>query len=87
MKLAVHLLVSIQVVLWATYMVVAYLAPEEDLPTQSLEGFLFLCATAIILCFFPALRMANQYERQPFALVLALLPVLAVIAILLAQLS
>lgn len=87
MKLAVHLLVSVQVVLWAAYMVVAYLAPEEELPAQSMEGFLFLCATAIILCFFPALRMARSYEMQPFAFFLAGLPVLAVAAILFLQLT
>lgn len=87
MKTAVHLLVSIQLVLWTGYMVVAYLAPEDDLPAQSLEGFLFLFATAIILCFFPALRMARRYEMQPFAFFLAGLPVIAVLAIVLVQLT
>ena len=59
-------------------MVVAHMAPDEDLPDQSLEGFLFLCGIAIILCFFPALRMARRYAAHPFALMLSCLPIIAV---------
>lgn len=86
MKLAVHLLISLQLVLWAGYMLVVYLAPDDRLPDQSLEGFLFLCATAIILCFLPALRLARRFEMQPFAFILAGLPVVAVIAAISIQL-
>ncbi|UZD89804.1 hypothetical protein [Cognatishimia activa] len=86
MKFAVHLLISVQLVLWAGYMVVAYLAPDEKLPAQTLEGFLFLCVVAIILCFFPALRMARSYEMQPFAFIIASLPIIAVAAIVIIQL-
>lgn len=85
MKLAVHLLVSLQLVLWAGYMVVAYIAPESRLPAQSLESYVFLCAVAVILCFFPALKMARNYEMQPFALILASLPAFAVLAIVAIQ--
>lgn len=85
MKLAVHLLVSLQLVLWAGYMVVVYLAPESRLPTQSLESYVFLCVVAIILCFFPALRLARNYEMQPFAFLLASLPVFAVVAVVVIQ--
>ena len=85
MKLAVHILVSLQLMLWVGYMGVVYLGPEDRLPEQSVEGFLFLCVTAIILCFFPALRMARRYEMQPFAFVLACMPIIAVGAILIVQ--
>ncbi|WP_165589518.1 hypothetical protein [Cognatishimia activa] len=78
MHLTIRLLIAFQLLAWVVYMVVAYMAPDEELPDQSLEGFLFLCGVAIILCFFPALRMARSYAAQPFALVLSCLPIIAV---------
>lgn len=85
MRLAVHVMIALQLLGWVTYMGIAYLAPDDRLPEQSIEGYLFLCLTGIILCFLPALRMARRYEMQPFAFVLAALPILAVATVLIAQ--
>lgn len=80
--MAVHLLVAVQLLAWAAYMVVAYLAPDNRQPDQSLEGFVFLCVVAITLCFVPALRLAQRFELQPFAFAIACLPIVAVSTVL-----
>jgi len=84
--MAVHILIALQLIAWTIYMVFSYLILDRDLPAQSLEGFLFLCAVAIILCFIPALRLAQKFEMQPFAFIVACLPIIAVATTLILQL-
>lgn len=85
MRLIIHLLIAIQLISWAAYMVFAYLGPEDSLPDQSIEGFIFICLIGVILCFLPALRMARRYDAQPFALLLTCLPIFAVVTVLIIQ--
>ncbi|MFY0596480.1 MAG: hypothetical protein JXQ85_08635 [Cognatishimia sp.] len=87
MRLAVHLMIAAQLIAWVTYMGVAYLGPDDKLPSQSMESFLFLCVTAIILCFVPALRLARNFNMQPFAIGIAALPIIAVATVVIIQLN
>lgn len=81
MRRFIHILVAIQIMVWAVYMTWAYLGPDERTPEQSLQGYLFVGVISLLLCFVPALRLSKTYEKQPIALILALLPILVMAGI------
>lgn len=78
MKLATRLIIVAQLAAWVGYMLVVYLNPDELASLQSLESYIFICVVGVILCFLPALRLSARYEMQPFAFLLAILPIFTV---------
>lgn len=83
MRLLIHLLAAAQIVGWALYFAIAALGAENADTVQRAQGFSLLGVFTMLLCLIPALRYARRIDRQPFALLLCLLP-LIVLAIILA---
>lgn len=82
MRRLIHILIATQIMAWAVYMTWAYLGPDDKMPEQSLQGYLFVGVISLLLCFVPALRLSKTYEKQPIALVLALLPIVVMFGLI-----
>lgn len=81
----IHVLIALQIVGWAIAMLFLYLRSNAPAPAQSIEAYIFLGVIAFLLCFVPALRMANRVRQEPFALLMCCLPAITFAIVFLAD--
>ncbi|GAA6208216.1 hypothetical protein NBRC116601_15090 [Cognatishimia sp. WU-CL00825] len=85
MKQFVHILISMQIIGWVLFMSLALLTAESANNSGNARGYLFLGIISMIVCFIPAMRYSYRYDRQPIAFFLAVIPVLVLMGVVIAN--